>query len=114
MVGLDDVAAIARTALDDIRINRALRKVADAALIMELLCLRSEDIHEMVADDLSLFLRVRDALERRKILRSRIDADKIEVEAAVLSEGLLDLVALVLPHKTVVNKDAVQVLADRL
>ena len=61
--------------------------------------------------DLALVLGVGQALERGKKLVLFVHADEVEVP---LGERLLDLVALVLAHQTVVYEYAGQLIADRL
>ena len=60
---------------------------------------------QCVADKLPLLLGVRDAGKARHEPLLRVD--NREVDAEVPAERLLDLVALVQPHKTVVNQHGV-------
>ena len=111
VMALDDGCVIL-AGLDDVRINGALCEVIHLAdLRADLLAHLLEGADELRADRLALVLGVGQTLERGKELVLFVHADEVEVP---LGERLLDLVALVLAHQTVVYEYAGQLIADRL
>ena len=107
MVALDDGSDI-RAGFDHVGIDRTLSQIVDRA---DLLALFLKDADELLADDLALGLRVGDVLQARKEALLGVDTHKIDVPVL---ERSLDLVALVLAQQTVVDKNARELIADRL
>src|SRR6185295_7348698 len=71
-----------------------------------------EDIDEELADDLALGFGIADAFEAREEGAAGIDMDKRDVVG--VAEKPDDLLRFALPHEAVVDKNAGQLLADRL
>ena len=107
VVALDDGGDI-RAGFDHVGIDRTLSQIVDRA---DLLALFLKDADELLTDDLALRLRVRDVLQAREKALFRVDAHKIDVPVL---ERSLDLIALVLAQQTVIDKDARELIADRL
>ena len=98
----------ASSRFDDIGVDSSLRK---EFYIRELSRFLFKDPHEFGTDDLTLLLGIGHAAERRKESLLRVNADKMKVSAA---ERRLDLIALVLSHKSVIDEDAVELSRDCL
>ncbi len=114
-----DVRALTRVAvarLDDIGVQRALRKEVERVLHaghgsrLDRLRGGIEHIDEPLADAFALLLGVGDALEIAEELRAGVDDRQVDVE--VIAEGRLDEVALALAQEAVVNEHARQLIAD--
>ena len=111
VMALDDGCVIL-AGLDDVRIDGALCEVVHLAdLRADLLAHLLEGADELRADRLALVLGVGQTLERGKELVLFVHADEVEIP---LGERLLDLVAFVLAHQTVVYEHAGQLIADCL
>ena len=80
--------------------------------LLEAQGLLAEDLDELVADDLALFLGVGDALQALEEALGGVDDRQVHVE--VVAEEALDRRPLALPEQAVVHEDAVQAVADRL
>ena len=98
MVALDDGGT--RAGLDDVRVDRSLRKKADPA---ELSRLAFKDEGKLAPDDFSLLLGVGHALELFKKTVGGVHA--AEVERLILKYGA-DLLRFTLAHETVIDVDA--------
>lgn len=109
VVGLDDCGLAAETALDYVRIDCSLRKEIDSTDFLSFLL---EDADEFLADYFTFLLRFGDAGELTVVALLGVDPDKIQVKLAVRTEYLLNLIALILTEKTVVNEHAGKLLAD--
>ena len=92
---------LAEAGLDHIRIYRALHQEVHSADLFRFFL---EYTDKFLADDLPLLLRFRHTCELFIKTLLRIDPHEIQVIFAVRPENSLDLVALVLPQKTVVNE----------
>lgn len=110
VVALDD-GGLAETALNDVGINRPLHEEIDLA---DLLRFGFKNTDEFLTDDLALLLRFCHSLEFFIETLLGVDADKVQVVRAFRAEHGLDLVSLVLSEEAVIDKDARQLLADRL
>src|SRR6266513_1020402 len=93
--------------LDDVRIDRALGK---PARVLDFLRLLLKDIHEQLADDLALFLRIGDAAQRGEEPRRGVDVHQLHVP--VLGKGPLHLRRLVQAQQAVVDEHASELPAD--
>ena len=71
-----------------------------------------EYLDEESADNLALFFRILDALQRSKKSIRRVNADHVDVH--MFGEGLHDLVTFVMTQQAVVNEYADELIADRL
>ena len=98
---------IALAAFNAVRIDRTLRKEAVGAGLADLI---PEDVIELLADDMALLLRIINALEFIKEMRLTVDADKVHIKQ--LREGLLNEIALILAHESLIDKDTCELLAD--
>ena len=107
MVALDD-RSVALTGLNDVGVDRSLNKIIDLA---DLLALLFKDADELLADDLALVLWLFNTGESLKETLLGVDADEVYIP---LREGFLDLVALVLAHKAVIDEHAGELAADSL
>ena len=101
---------IALSRLDNVGIYSSLRKEVSVRYA-ESVRLVAENITELRSDYMTFCLRVRNSRKLVKKTFFGIDADKIDVP---FFECRFYLVALVLSHKTVVNKNASQSFAYRL
>ena len=110
MVGFDDVAGLAVSALDHIRIDGALGKVTHLSL--QLPGFIAEYAGKFLTDDLALGLGICLADQASEKALLGVDADELQVKTAARSENALHLVALILAHEAVVDKDTVQLVAD--
>ena len=101
MVGLDAVG------FQNVGVNGALSQEGDA---LQLLSFFSENVDELLADDLALLLRVGNAgqLVQKAIHSVHID----EVGVHLVLEHLDDLLGLALAEQTVVHVNADELLAD--
>ena len=104
-----DGPPVALVELDDVGIERPLREEIDAA---ELLRLLVEHVDKGGADDLALFLGVGDAGELRQEQLAGIAMDQRDVVMA--AEQVDDLLGLAGAQQAGVDKDAGQLVADRL
>ena len=112
MVALDDGGFAAQTALNDVRVDGALRKEIHLA---DLLGLFLEDADKLLADDLALALRLGDTGQFAEIALAGVHADKIDVKVRVAgAKDRADLFLLVLAEQTVIHEHTGQLLADRL
>ena len=107
MVALDD-RGVALAGLDDVGVDRSLNKIIYLA---DLLALFLKDADELLADDLALVLRLLNAVESLEETLLGVDADEVYVP---LGECFLNLVALVLAHKAVIDEHAGELVADGL
>ena len=98
MVALDDGGT--RAGLDDVRVDRSLRKKADPA---ELSRLAFKDESKLAPDDLALLLGIGHTLELCKKAVGGVHA--AEVECLILEYGA-DLLRFTLTHETVIDVDA--------
>ena len=106
-------ASLARTALDDVGIDRALRQELHGFTVVRNLLGHSEEfLPELLADDATLRLRVAHTRQQLGIAILGMHVDEIHVE--LLGEYLFDLFRLVLAQKPMVHEHAHQLLADRL
>src|SRR5271166_6804978 len=103
-----------RHALDHVGIEGALREERDRALAVacDAARLGLERIDEQPADRLALRLRVVEPGEAGEELLRRVDMRERDV--VVAAEKAHHLLRLALPHEAVVDKDANQLVADRL
>lgn len=107
VVALDDGGIGALAALDHVRIDGALGKVVQFAERGRFLL---EDFNEIPADDVPLFLRLRDALEIRKEAFGSVRTNETHREE--MAEDMADLIAFSFAQETVVHKNAGEALAD--
>ena len=98
--GLDFYRSIAKTAFDDIRVNCALYEIINSA---DFLCFLLKHAYKFFTYYFALCFRVSHVLESCQKSVLTVYADKINVK--LLCKYLLDLVAFVFSHKTVVNKN---------
>ena len=104
---------LARTALDDVGIDRALcQKLHGFTVTRNFLGHSEEFLPELLADDATLRLRVGHARQQLSIAILGMHVDEIHVE--LLGEHLFDLFRLVLTQKPMVHEHAHQLLADCL
>ena len=111
VVSLDNSSAavtclIASARLDTVRVDSSLCEEAVCALLSYLI---PENVVELGTDNLTLLLGICNALESRKELVLAVYADKVHIKE--LSEGLLDEVALVLAHESLIYENAGELLA---
>jgi len=107
VVALND-RGVALAGLDNVRVDRALDKIVDLA---DLLAFLLKDADKLLTDDLALVLRLLNAVKSLEKTLLGIDADEVYVP---LRKGLLDLVALVLAHKAMIDKHTGELIADGL
>ena len=107
MVALDN-CGIARPRLNDVRIDRSLRQIFD---MTDLLSLGFKDPDELLADNLSLFFGNGNSIKLRHKSVLGVDSDEINFP---VGECFLDLVALVLSHKAVVNENTGKLASNSL
>src|SRR5438270_6154019 len=93
---------------DHVGVERPLNEEAWAAEARGLLL---EHTDELLADDLSLSLRIGHAGEAREEALAGVDRHERNLE--VVAEGGYDLIALVLAQQSVVDEDAGELVADR-
>src|SRR5205085_1726269 len=87
--------------LDHVGVQRPLNEKPH---VTELPCFLLEDANELLADDLSLLLRILDAGETRQEPLLRIDVSKRHME--VISESLDHLLGLVFAQEPVIGEPA--------
>ena len=109
MVGLDDCGLTAETALDHVRVDCSLCKEIDSTYFLGFLL---ENTDKFLADYFTFFLRFGDAGELAVVALLGVDPDKIQVKLTVRTEYLLNLIALILTEKAMVNEHAGKLLAD--
>ena len=105
----DIVMSLDTVALEDVRVDGSLTKESD---ILKLCSLLIENFDELTADDLSLLLRIADPCQLVKEAVCSIYIN--EVGSELVAENFDDLLALALTHKTMVDMNACQLLADSL
>ena len=96
-------------ALNDIRVDRALRKEVDTR---ELAGLLLEHADEFRADDLALLLRIGNACEFREEAFARVHINEIRVH--LVAEHLDHLLRLTLTQQAVVDMHTGELIANRL
>lgn len=109
VVGLDDRGLAAETALDYVRVDCSLRKEIDSTDFLGFLL---EDADEFLADYFTFLLRFCYSCELAVVTFLCIYPYKVKVKLAVRTEYLLNLIALILTEKAVVNEHAGKLLAD--
>ena len=107
VVALDD-GGVAEAGLDDVGVDGALGQEVHLA---DLLGFLLKDPDELLADDLALVLRLRDAGQLPQEAGLGVHPDEVQVP---LGEGLFHLVALIKAHEAVVHKDAGELAAHGL
>ena len=120
VVGLDGGGgALEGQRLDHVRVQGALQEEADLGALagllgglLDLLGLGLEHVDELAADELALLLRVVQALETLEEVLGGVDDG--QVDAQVLLEVALDLLALVEAHDAVVDEHGPEAVADGL
>src|SRR5829696_5598775 len=98
---------VARPALYDVGVERALHKESG---VLEFVRLLLEGADELLTDDLALRLGVRDVSELVQETSRRVYVDERHVR--VLAERLDDLLGLIVSQETVGDEDARQIVAD--
>ena len=108
MMALND-GRVAHTALDDVRVDRALHEIIHPT---ELFRFRLKHADEFFSDNLALALRLLHACELQEKALRRVNTNQIHIE--LLAEHPLDIVPFPLAEQAVVDEYAGQILADRL
>ena len=104
-------AGLARAALDDVGIDRALRQKAHrTAVLGQLLGHGEELLPELLADDATLLLRIGHAGQQLRVTVLGVHVHEVDVE--LLGEDLLHLLRLALAQKTMVDEHAGHLAAD--
>ena len=109
MVALDDRRARRLTALDNVRVNRALREVIQLA---ELFGFRLEYFQEVTTDNLALRFGVGNALQ--VLIEDFAGVGRNQTHGESVREHIHHLLGFALAHEAVVNVDAGQAVADGL
>ena len=94
---------------DDVRVDGALGQVA---AVLEFPGFFGEDLDEFLADYFAFGFRFVNAFQF--FIEAFRGSGDGEVEAQIFLEHFLDLIGFAVAQKTVVNEDAVEVLADGL
>ena len=104
-------AGLARSALDNVGIDGALRQIRHRLPVaFELLGNGEEFLPKLRADDAALLFRLGHAVKQLRIALFGMHMDEINVE--LLGEHFLHLLGLALAQKAVVHKHAGHLLAD--
>ena len=109
MVGFDHCGFTAKSTFHYVRIDGSLCKEINSP---DFLCFFFEYTDKFLSDDLTFLLRLCNACKFAVVTLLGVDPDKIQVELAVRTEYLLNLIALVLTEKTVVNEYAGKLLSN--
>ena len=96
-------------ALHNIRINGSLCEKVHRADLLRFLF---KDLNEFRADELALLLRLRDTRKQVVITLLCIDTDEIQIKITFRSENCFHLIALILAKKTMIHKNAGQLLPN--
>ncbi len=109
VVALDDRRARRLTALDNVRVNRALREVVQLA---ELFGFRLEYFQEVTADNLALRFGVGNALQI--LIEDFAGVGRNQTHGESVREDVHNLLGFAFAHEAVVNVDAGQAVANGL